>query len=342
LINLSLYQAIELFNLQHGLYNPLRGFMNEDEVEGVLDLDFPLPILLTLNEKEFHRIKEGESLDLYFYGKRVGQMNVESKFRLDIKDYALKIYKEKDHPGYNLFLMNHTPYVIGGKVNQLNKIDFRDEFRKRGWKTVAGFQTRNIPHIAHEKVQRHALEITDGLLLSPVLGIKNKGDFKNEVIEKVYTSFYKTHYSENEAHLTFIFLNMRYLGPREAAFHAIVRKNLGCTHFIVGRDHAGVKGFYKPYEAQEFVQSLDLGIKIIPAPEVLYCPVCERPVFHDECRHTKEKISGTYVRQSIVNKKPDLRFFRETVAKELLKFDDPFVDERRDENYLVKRLIEEW
>lgn len=342
LINLNLYQAIELFNLQHGLYSPLNGFMNEDEAEGVLDFDFPLPILLTVSEDKFNKLKEGEDYNIYFYGKKVGSINIESKFKINMKDYGIKIYKRKDHPGYNIFLRNHTPYVIGGKVNKLNKIQFKDEFKKRGWRTIAGFQTRNIPHVGHEKIQRTALEMVDGLLLSPVLGLKNKGDFKNEVIEKVYTSFYTSYYSREEAYLTFIFLNMRYLGPREAAFHAIVRKNLGCTHFIIGRDHAGIKGVYKPFEAQEFVQSLNLGIKIISAHEVLYCLNCKKPVFYHECKHDKLKINGTYIRKTIVNKKPDLRFFKQAIIEELFKFEDPFVDEKRDKSYLIKRLIEKW
>ena len=341
-LDLTLYQAIELYNLQHGLYAPLERFMGPSDLEGVLSFEFPLPILLTVSANFYSQVKAGDEIDLYFDGFKVGFLHLEEKSKIDLVEFAMKLYKDRNHPGLPLFLSNHTPYLLSGKVNELSSLSLSSLFRKKGWRSVAAFQTRNIPHIGHERVQRYALEITDGLILTPVLGLKKPGDFRNEVIEDSYKPFYRAAYTPEEAILRFIFLNMRYLGGREAAFHAIVRKNMGATHFIVGRDHAGAGGYYKPYEAQEEVMSLDLGIEIIPVKEVLYCPICNKSVFNWECPHEKIPISGTQIRESILSGHPNLKFLREEVADVIMTHPHPFVDDTRDEPYVASRLLEEW
>lgn len=342
-INLNLYQSIEVFNLQHGLYSPLDRFIFPSELDDILSYDlFPLPILLTVDKETFNNIEGGEKVDLVFSGKKVAELEVEGKEVMNPKEFALKLYQRRDHPGIELFVRHHSPYAISGKVKQEKRISLEKEFKNRGWKSVVAFQTRNIPHIGHERVQKYGLSLADGLLLTPVLGIKNPGDFKNKVIEEAYKTFYRTAYTEDEAMLHFIFLNMRYLGGREAAFHAVVRRNLGATHFVVGRDHAGVKDIYAPYEAQEEVMSLDLGIEIIPVKEVLYCGSCSSAVFEEECGHPKTKISGSKIREALKSGRIEEKFLRREVAETILKFNEKFVDEKGDADYLEERLLREW
>ena len=318
-MEVPLYFAIEARNLKKGLYG-INRFMGPEELERVLEWDYPVPICLTVKEKQFKKIEEGEKVKLTFEGIKVAEIEVEEKFYFPVEEYGLRLYKKKEHPGYQLFTQHHTPFGIAGKVLEVENADLNLE-----WKTVTGFQTRNIPHIGHEKVHRRALEITKGLLLTPVLGIKNRGDFRNEIIMNAYNTYVKV--LEENAALKFLFLNMRYLGPREAVFHAIVRKNLGCTHFVVGRDHAGVAGMYKPYEAYEVAKSLNLGIEIIGVKEVGFCEECGEAREVEECPHPKKKISGTYIREKLRKGENPHPFLRKEIFEAIKKHKKLFVDE---------------
>ena len=198
----------------------------------------------------------------------------------------------------------------------------REKFEKLGWKTIVGFQTRNVPHRAHEFLQKAALELTDGILLHPLIGWKKKGDYKPESIMKGYSTLIKHYYPENRAFLSALTTQMRYAGPREAVFHAIIRKNHGCTHFIVGRDHAGVGGYYKTYEAQEIFDDIpDLGIEIIKMKGPYFCKHCDHIATEKTCPHgegMKIEISGTLIRQMLSEGKiPPKELMREEVAKQL-------------------------
>lgn len=208
----------------------------------------------------------------------------------------------------------------------------REAFAAHGWRTVAAFQTRNIPHRGHEFVQRWALSITDGLFLSPVIGRKKAGDFRDEVIVGAYGTLARAYFPANRVLLGTIAYEMAYAGPREAIHHAIVRKNYGATHFLVGRDHAGVGSYYGPYAAQDlFAVYSDLGITMLPMREVELCEKCGGYVAQDSCPHAAEDVihlSATAIRKMLEDEPghPALaRMLRPEVAETIRAFVDPLV-----------------
>ncbi|RLG46088.1 MAG: sulfate adenylyltransferase, partial [Thermoproteota archaeon] len=210
-------------------------------------------------------------------------------------------------------------------------VETRVLFRERGWRTVAGFQTRNAPHRGHEAVQKTALAITDGLFINPVIGRKKRGDFRDEVILRAYEALIEHYYPRDTVVLAILRYEMKYAGPREAVHHAIMRKNFGCTHFIVGRDHAGVGRFYPPYAAQEmFKQFPDLGIIPLFFREFFYCERCGGMANEKTCPHGEEirvKISGTAIRRAIsAGEFPPPEVMRPEVARVILSFESPFVE----------------
>jgi len=186
----------------------------------------------------------------------------------------------------------------------LSPAETRALFERKGWKTVAGFQTRNIPHRAHEYLQRVALELVDGLFIQPLVGRKKRGDFAPEAILTAYRSLIEGFYPADQVHLDILTTAMRYAGPREAVFHAIIRRNYGCTHFIVGRDHAGVGDFYGKYDAHQLTQRFDgeLGIEILRLKGPFHCAICDTIATENSCPHETTSpgavthISGTDMR----------------------------------------------
>ncbi len=324
-INLPLYFAIEAYNIKKSLYD-IPGFMNQTDLESVLEWEYPVPIILSIEEKEYKKIDIGQIVNLYFDNIKIAEMEVEEKFAFYSKEYAKKLYKNPEHPGYRLFLTHHTDFAISGKI-----FDKKSSRLELPWKTVTGFQTRNIPHIGHEKLHKKALEMTEGLLLTPVLGIKNPGDFKNLVIKDAYSSYVQL--LEN-TQLQFLFLNMRYLGPREAIFHSIIRKNLGCTHFVVGRDHAGIAGMYKPYEAYEVAKSYAKDIKIIGVKEVGYCKSCNAARELGECNHKLDKISGTKLREKLKKGEFPAPYLRKEVFDSIKKHSSLFVNSFKEDDII--------
>ncbi|WP_290901266.1 sulfate adenylyltransferase, partial [Ferroglobus sp.] len=271
-------------------------------------------------------------------------MEVEEIYKFDKKEFAEKVFKttDLDHPGVKkVFEMRDR--LVGGKIDLLNQIENPFEkytlqpvetrvlFKELGWRTVVGFQTRNAPHLGHEYVQKTALTFVDGLFINPVIGRKKKGDFRDEVILKAYEVLIERYYLKNRAVLAVLRTEMRYAGPREAIFHAIVRKNFGCTHFIVGRDHAGVGSYYKPYEAQEIFEEFpDLGITPIFFKQFYYCKKCYGFVNEAVCPHRGEDIippSGTKIREMLMKGElPPKEMMRPEVAEVILSFEKPFVD----------------
>jgi len=181
----------------------------------------------------------------------------------------------------------------------------KETFRKMKWKTVVGFQTRNVPHLAHEYLQRIGLETADGLFLQPISGWKKIGDYRAEIVFECYKELVKNYYPDNRVLLCSLSTSMRYAGPREALFHAIIRRNYGCTHFIVGRDHAGVGNYYGKYEAHNIFDSVeDIGITPMRLHEPFYCKKCELMATEKTCSHEEHQrfhMSGTYIRSIITN-----------------------------------------
>jgi sulfate adenylyltransferase len=204
-------------------------------------------------------------------------------------------------------------------------------FKEKGWKEVVAFQTRNPPHIGHEYVQKTALTFTDGLFINPIIGKKKAGDFRDEVILASYDALIKHYYLKERAVMSILRTSMKYAGPREAIHHAIMRKNFGCTHFIVGRDHAGVGNYYGPYDAHDiFSEFPDLGIIPVFFRSFSKCTKCGSIVNDKICPHDQKyhiNFSGKKIRELLINGKiPPEDMMRKEVAQTILKYEKPFVE----------------
>ncbi len=310
----------DIINIETGLLYPLKGFMNERDFRGVVDnymlsdgQVFTIPI--TLDVPEDMRLTCGQTLHLSFQGKHVADVEVEDSYHMtdaDIKKVFCTL--EEKHPGVKKE-KERSSLRVGGKTVLLDKSLLQDAlkpeetkriFKEKGWKTIAGFQTRNPIHKAHEHLQRIALEICDGLFINPIIGWKKKGDFTQEAVVAAYEKMVEEFYPKDCVYMAGLKTQMRYAGPREAVFHAIIRRNLGCTHFIIGRDHAGVGGFYGAYDAHALARELsakhDLGIQLLLLHEPYYCRKCGMVVSEKNCSHYETdriEISGTIIRKYI-------------------------------------------
>lgn len=351
-MKISVDEALDVKNIAYGVYSPLEGFMTYGEVSSVLedmrlpnDIPWTIPIILYVDEDDASSVKEGDEVALTFSGKPIAIMKIEEIYKLDRKLYAQRVFGTIDlkHPGVYKTL-NMKPFFIGGPLElicdvpnpyeryTLYPVETRVLFSERGWRTIAGFQTRNAPHLGHEYIQKSALVFTDGLFINPVIGRKKLGDFKDEVILKAYEALIKNYYPKDTIVLSILHYEMKYAGPREAVHHAIMRKNFGCTHFIVGRDHAGVGEYYKPYEAWDiFKEFPDLGITPLFIRESFYCKRCGGMVNEKICPHGEEhriRFSGTEIRRILTRgERPPPEIMRPEVADVILKFENPFVVE---------------
>lgn len=340
----------DLINIETGVFSPLDGFMGKEEVKSVVETCmlpnhevFTIPITLDVEESIFCNVTVGENIRLTFHKKIVAEMFVTSRF-LMTDDFIKNIFKtiEETHPGVKKE-KSRRPWRIGGKTSLLNKSLISDALRpeatkeifaKKGWKTIVGFQTRNPVHKAHEYIQRLGLEVCDGLFVNPVTGWKKSGDFSQEAVIAAYETMIQEFYPKDRVFFAELKTQMRYAGPREAIFHAIVRRNLGCTHFIIGRDHAGVGNYYGPYEAQNFAEKItknsDVGINLLLTKEPYYCKKCKQIVTEHTCSHYKThriEISGTIIRKYINEGKiPDDIMLRKEVFDTILSCKQIFVE----------------
>lgn len=339
---LSQVAVSDLYNIAEGVFSPLTGFMKRAEFLSVVNhnkvkgLTWTIPILLDVDKTTALMVKKNKKTALVDRrGRLLGQMKVNDIYRHNKDLHALGVFGTKDHhhPGVR-FVYQMKDYLLGGEVyvfpnhnkvaNYLSPSQTRKIFEERGYETIAGFQTRNVIHRAHEYLQRCALELVDGLFIQPIVGWKKQGDFQAKVVIKAYQKFIKDYYSSKRITFGTLKTAMRYAGPKEAVFHAIIRKNFGCTHFIVGRDHAGVGGYYGKYEAHDIFNKIDdIGIKVLKFKEPLYCRRCQLIVTEKTCGHnTKylQEISGTLVRKIIrAGRQPKNQIFRPEVYKLLGK-----------------------
>jgi len=351
-VELDLNQALDVENIAHGVYSPLEGFMCYEEVSYVLedmrlpdDLPWTIPVVLDVNEDDLIGVREGDDISLFFSGKPIAIMKIEEIYKVDVDLYASRVFGTTDprHPGVSKTL-SMKPMLVGGSLEligetpnkyeryTLHPAETRILFSERGWETIVGFQTRNAPHLGHEYVQKSALVFADGLFINPVIGRKKPGDYKDEVILEAYEALIRNYYPRKSVVLSILRYEMKYAGPREAVHHAIIRKNFGCTHFIVGRDHAGVGNYYGPYEAWEiFKEFPDLGITPLFVREFFYCKKCGGMASEKTCPHSEEhrvKFSGTKTRQILLNgMRPPPELMRPEVVDAILKFENPFVEE---------------
>lgn len=333
---------LEATNIHKGVLNPLKGFMNEAEYHSVVkDMrllngsPWTLPISLEIPESLVKTISLDREVELKNNGVIVGRLSPTQIFKINFESVLVKIFKTDDlyHPGVKKE-KNRSPFRIAGEIS-LDKFctpdmpvysywpeDTKRIFKENGWKTVVGFQTRNPPHRAHEYLQRVGMEMCDGIFVQPLTGWKKTGDFTPQAVLGAYQIMMDDFYPKNSL-LGCLNLAMRYAGPREAVFHAIIRKNFGCTHFIVGRDHAGVGNYYGKYEAQNLCLSIkDLGITILPLAGPYYCKKCLGIATEKSCQHSGDdifEISGTYVRKTISsNERPNEFCMREKVSDFLI------------------------
>ncbi|OAN45607.1 hypothetical protein A6A04_06840 [Paramagnetospirillum marisnigri] len=345
-IALNRDQYLEMEKLGLGAFAPLTGFMTEDQFESVVNRmrlpdgqPFPLPVFLSLDADRAEAIRGLPRVALTYQGEPVGELVPESWFRRDRPRDAAKLFgtTDADHPGVAQFLSDGEVFV-GGPVRLLKRarLDISDyeltpeqsraEFARRGWTTVVGFQTRNVPHRAHEYLLRLGLEVTDGLFVQPLIGRKKAGDYTPAAIIAGYRTLIGGFLPPERVVLGVLSTSMRYAGPREAVFHAIIRRNYGCTHFIVGRDHAGVGSYYGKYEAHEMVARFDgeLGITVLRLAGPFHCAICDGIVTERSCAHVDSHpdaisdLSGTRFRAMLLGgETPDAHFVRPAILKAL-------------------------
>ena len=342
----------DVLNISKGVFSPLEGFLYDNDLESVVkekrladDTPWTIPILLDFDKQDIKDLKEGDAVLLANKGNGVlAQLDVDEIYTYDKKTLAQAIYhtKDTDHPGVaNVYNMKQL--LIGGKITlldsktrqfdnyNLSPRETRFLFKEKGWREIVAFQTRNPPHIGHEYVQKTALTFVDGVLINPIIGRKKVGDFKDEVILSSYETLMKHYYLKERAVMSILRTSMKYAGPREAIHHAIMRKNFGCTHFIVGRDHAGVGNYYGPYDAHEiFSEFPDLGIIPVFFRSFSRCTKCDSVVNDKICPHDQKyhiNFSGKKIREILTNGEiPSEDMMRKEVAETILKFDKPFVE----------------
>jgi len=326
-IDLRFDQYLEVEKLNFGALLPVKGFMGKSDFHSVLkDLRlssgevFPIPVVLDLDKELADLVRQSAIVNLFYRDAFIAELVVSDVYSWDKHQAVESIFQtsSEDHPGVARF-MRLGNFLIGGQIRKFSKCQTENDygelsplqtqayFKAQGWKSIVGFQTRNVPHRAHEYLQRSALEVSDGLFIQPLIGSRRQGDFAPNAIMTSYRYLIDNFYPEKCVLLSPIRIPMRYAGPREALFHALIRRNYGCTHFIVGRDHAGVGNFYGKYEAhdviKDFESEIDISIFFMSGP--YYCGICGGIVSEKTCRHfldqrdqTKE-ISGTWLRKMI-------------------------------------------
>jgi sulfate adenylyltransferase len=350
LVSNDLHNDIE--NIADGIFSPLEGFVGDQDFRSIVrtgrlknGLAWTVPIVLDVEDQTAAKMKDAGQVALATGKDRFAILHVEEIYSFDKIACAKAIYQTDDikHPGVAK-MVNMKSMLVGGRIDvirhmeksplrkyRMTPAETRTEISRKGWKSLVGFQTRNVPHVAHEMLQKAALNLYDGLFVNPLIGKKKQGDFKDEVILAAYISLIDNYYPKDRTMFVTLHTEMRYAGPREAIHHAIMRKNLGCSHFIVGRDHAGVGSYYHPFAAQEiFKNYTDLEIEPVFFPAFYYCQKCLSYANERNCPHGpefREELSGTKMRNMVSSgETPPEHLMRPEVAKTIISFNDPFVD----------------
>ena len=341
-------ELADLEMLATGALSPLTGFQDEGDYHAVLDsmhlqsgLAWAIPVVLSVTEEQAHRVGSGGAVALLPSAGMdpIAVLRVKGSFRRDKPKEAVAVYRtdQAEHPGVKA-VYDSGDYCLAGDLEVLSlpvhtnfhayrliPAETRAEFTKRGWKTVVGFQTRNPIHRAHEYIQKCALETVDGLLVHPLMGATKSDDVPPDVRMRCYEALFEGYYPKDRAMVAIFPAAMRYAGPREAIWHAICRKNYGCTHFIVGRDHAGVGDYYGTYDAQRIFEEFEpgeLGIMPLKFEHSFWCEACEGMASPKTCPHGEEtriSLSGTKVREMLRNgERPPQEFSRPEVADILI------------------------
>lgn len=347
-VQLDIRAVSDLQMIAIGAFSPLTGFMNQKDYNGVVaemhlanGLPWSVPITLSVEEEVANPLKEGDLIRLDSpEGEFIGVLQLTEKYHYDKQKEAINVYRTEDdkHPGVKV-VYNQGSVNLAGDIWLLQRDDHpffpayqidpaksRQMFKDKGWKTIVGFQTRNPIHRAHEYIQKCALETVDGLFLHPLVGATKEDDIPADVRMRCYEILLENYYPSDRVILAINPAAMRYAGPREAIFHALIRKNYGCTHFIVGRDHAGVGDYYGTYDAQyifdEFAPG-ELGITPMKFEHAFYCLRTKQMATTKTSPSKPEErvhLSGTKVREMLRRGElPPPEFSRPEVAAELIK-----------------------
>jgi len=350
-IHLTPQQYKDVINIGTGRFSPLTGFLQRNDLLKVVHdatlengTVWPLPITLDVTEKTASELTPGKKAKLCNPdGDPIGAIEVVEVYKINKSETARHVFgtDEERHPGVVNY-MSKSEYLVGGPISLFEESRYNDFdllpaesrvlFSHHGWDHVVGFQTRNAPHRAHEYIQKSALEHVDGLLVQPKLGVKKRGDYRDEAILGAYRVLLDEYYPQNRTALSVFPSRMRYAGPREALFDAIVRKNQGCTHFVIGRDHAGVGDFYESTAAHEIFEEIgDIGIEPVFFSYSFYCERCDEMASERVCPHRDEHRvhpSGTRIREAIRSgESPSEKLMRPEVVRYLHEHGNPFIDE---------------
>ena len=372
--------AMECIDIAYGFFAPLEGFMGRADVEAVCQKMtltdgtlWSIPIVLDIASEEIRQkgVKEGDTILLIYLDKPLAILEVDNIFNYDKTKMAQAVLGTTDakHPGVKM-INELKDTFIGGKVTMVNVPKFnppfdeffctprelRKNFEERGWQRIVAHQTRNVPHSGHEWLMKGSWlsangelpveKLKTGILVSCIIGPKRVGDYIDEAIVLGQQKLHEARYFRDDIHMVSIALwDMRYAGPKEAIFHAILRENLGCTHHMFGRDHAGAGSYYDPYDAHRIFDQIpenSLNIKPVRVLEWWYCPICGEVTYSGLCGHSQEKqdFSGTMIRSMVQDKvKPTKLIFRPEVFDVMTEcadkygFGSPFCTEE----YLNKR-----
>ncbi|MGH7911072.1 MAG: sulfate adenylyltransferase [Candidatus Dormibacteraceae bacterium] len=320
-------ELADAFMLGTGAVAPLRGFVGKEDYHSILERGrlasgrpYTIPLTLRVDDRQVRALGAADRLTLTFQGEPVAVVDLEEAFSAPHAAEALAIYgtDEHAHPGVRSLSQRGRQSLAGPVVAfgrpptrfpryELLPSQVRERKAALGWRTMVGFQTRNPVHRAHEYLQKVALEVVDGLLLQPLIGETKADDIPADVRMRAYHELLRNYYPADRVMLATNPAWMRYAGPREAVFHAIVRRNFGCTHFIVGRDHAGVGDYYDTYAAHRIFDQYEpgeLGIEILRFEHTFYCRICGQMASPRTCPHGPEdhaSLSGTRVRQLLAS-----------------------------------------
>jgi sulfate adenylyltransferase len=329
-----------------GGFSPLRGFLGSADYRSVVDsmrlsngLPWSIPVPCPATAEDAAPLREGQTVALVLGGEPAALLDLEERYAYDRQREARQVYRTADeaHPGVQA-LYQQGEVLLAGPITlirrpelagpleayHLDPAQVRARIAERGWRTVVGFQTRNPVHRAHEYIQKVTMEIFDGLLLHPLVGETKSDDVPADVRMRCYEALLRDYYPADRVLLAINPAAMRYAGPREAIFHALVRKNYGCTHFIVGRDHAGVGSYYGTYDAQRIFDEFEdgeLGITPLCFENTFYCRRCGGMASTKTCPHPEDarvSLSGTEVRSMLQRGElPAVEYTRPEVARVL-------------------------
>ncbi len=350
-VRMSSRETSDLIMLGIGAFSPLDGFMRHDDYVNVLKSMelangtlWPIPITLAVEKTQAEAIKTNEEIALIDdeSGELMGIMKVEEKYGYDKQLEASQVFRTTDaaHPGVAK-IFNQPEIYLAGPVKVLSEGEYpkrfgsyyarpaetRAIFAQLGWEKVAAFQTRNPIHRSHEYVTKIALEVSDGILIHPLVGKLKDDDIPADIRMRCYEVLLQNYYPQDRVVCKVYPMEMRYGGPREAVLHAIFRQNFGCSHLIIGRDHAGVGKYYGPFDAQKIFEEIDdgkLAIKPLNIDWTFWCYKCEGMASMKTCPHTAADrllISGTKLREMLASgQRPAKEFSRPEVIDILMEY----------------------